>query len=274
MSEPELAQVQQLFFRAIRWPKGCRDFLAQADPQTRDLFERVFSSSPALGAGERIDIYADSYFYRLKGAVEELFPRLARLMGEVVFHNFVTDYVWRLPSTQPDLRCIGDRLPDYLAGHEVGVRFPQWVELARVESALSHSLDAPGGEPLTASALAAIAPDAWPGLRLGLCPPSALLQCRFRFEDTVASRAPAPPSLVHSTSSRLVLVGRAGHAPYARTLESAEATALGALAEGATFEQACERAQSHGVGPAGVVNWLRVWVKDGVFAAARPEPAP
>lgn len=273
MSEPDLARVQALFFQAIRWPKGCRDFLEQTDPSTRELFERVFASTPALSSTDRLEIYADSYFYRLKGALEELFPRLAKLMGEAVFHNFVTDYVWRLPSSQPDLRCIGDRLPAYLAEHSVGQQFPQWVELARVESALSHSLDAPGAQPLTESALAKVAPDAWPGLRFGLCPPTRLLECRFRFEDTLRGESPAfsglSPAQPSSPASRaqLVLVGRSGHAPYARTLEPPEAAALGALARGETFEQACESAQALGVGPAGVVQWLRNWVKKGVLSS-------
>ena len=99
--------------------------------------DRVLDFEPEDGmqvlAYGRLDVYADMYFYRLRDCLAEDFPKLAELVGEARFHNLVTDYLLRHPSSHPSLRELGRRLPAFLADHAIAAEFPVAADLARLE---------------------------------------------------------------------------------------------------------------------------------------------
>src|SRR5690606_34072912 len=64
-----LADIQALFWEAIRHPTGVAEFLANATDETRERFERVFIGDAQLGAIERLEIYANAYYWRLHGVL-------------------------------------------------------------------------------------------------------------------------------------------------------------------------------------------------------------
>ena len=97
---PALAHTQRLFFDALTWPRGVRDFARAAGEGRAEALDRTFVGSGGLAAIERVDIYANAYFYRLLDASSEFFPRLSRLAGDVPFHNLITDYVLAHPSAR------------------------------------------------------------------------------------------------------------------------------------------------------------------------------
>jgi hypothetical protein len=278
-SEPTLEQIQRLFFRAMTWPTGVRDFLAQADAETRARFEGVFAETASFDRVARVDVYADAYFYRLLDALAEMFPRLRRLAGDTAFHNLITDYLLACPSTAPDLRRTGDRLPVFLADHPLAAEMPFLSHVAAVEAALNHALDCPDGALLSESELAGVPPQQWPELRFALSGPTRLLDAPFDVARVLeqcdeGARAAALES-ARTPLPQALLVGRRGHAVYFRRLDPNESEALGAFERGLSFGAVCELVEPSNLetAAAGIVARLRRWLADGVLRQlARDRP--
>jgi putative DNA-binding protein len=267
-----LDDAQRLFLRAITWPTGVADFLAQAGPETRQAFERTFSESAALGRTARLDVYANAYFYRLLDALREMFPRLCALAGEAPFHDLITDYLLVHPPSQPDLRHAGDALPGFVAAHALGLELPMAPAVAHIEQALNHALDAPQGGQVERAALAIVEPTAWPNLTFELSTPTRLVSADWDIAELARRLAGGTPEaarkLARAARELLFLVGRRGFATYFRPLAGAEATALQTLAAGKSFGALCEAvAREHpGVELAEIAGHLMRWLDDGVIA--------
>lgn len=261
-----LNETQELFFRAITWPRGVSDFLEHADEATRQLFHSVFDESAAFRRSERVDIYANAYFHRLLGALQEMLPRLAFLCEPVGFHNLVTDYVLAYPSELPDLRRLADRLPAFLVTHPLGVQLPLLTEVARVELALSDALDAPDCAWVTSEQLRSTSPERWPELKFRLAPAVRLVALNYGWSEIAGHcdkrNRQAALTVVQHAEPQEVLVGRRGHVVYVRQLKGREAQALHLFAEGRAFGETCE-VMSQGCSallPATLVKFLERWL--------------
>lgn len=274
-----LEQVQRLMFRAITWPTGVRGFLASADAATREAFEHVFEGTKDFGRAERVDVYADAYFYRLLSALRDMFPRLAQLTGDVAFHNLVTDYVLAVSSTSPDLRRAGDELPTFLRSHELARRAPFVGDVAELELRLNHALDCPDDARLTERELANIPADSWPGLRFRFSTATSRLSLGWDviriFEACDRGERAETLELAVQPEAHAVLVGRRGHGVYFRALGDLENRALSALEQGDTLARACETLAAAGVPcvPSDVVQLLRRWLADEVIESILPNDA-
>jgi hypothetical protein len=258
--------VQELFLDAIRWPTGVAGFLESGGDERRRAIHQSFESTEGFGAVERLEVYASSYFYRLLGALRELFPRLCFLCGELEFHNLVTDYVLECPPRDADLRRLGDGLPEFLHTRVL------LAETASLERALNSALDAPDAPALSEAELSAVPPEHWPELRFAWTPPTQLLCVRCDLEGLERHYAAADRSAALSLQpdgSHALVVGRRGHATYFRALGRAEAIAFAALWQGESFAVACERLESAGEPPAQLVPWLQRWLADGTIASIR-----
>jgi hypothetical protein len=275
-----LEQTQRLFWGAITWPQGVRDFLARADASTQREFAHVFASSEAFGRIERLDVYADAYFYRLLSALGEVFPRLAYLAGRVQFHNLVTDFVLECPSVAPDLRRLGDRLPEFVRHHALSANAPLLADLASLEWALGWSLDCPERGRIGRAELEAVPIESWPGLCFALALPSRRIETHW---DLVAiaglcdgAEREAALAFAAEASSHSVLVGRRGYGVYFRRLDPGEARALDGFQAGASFEGVCADLALHepSFQPSDMVGYLRRWLDDGVIGSFSLDPAP
>jgi hypothetical protein len=262
-----LRAVQELFLDAIRFPTGVAGFLESGGDVRRRAIHQTFESSEGFAAVERLEVYASSYFYRLLGVLRELFPRLQFLCGELGFHNLVTDYVLACPSRDPDLRRLGDALPDFLRRQGASAL---WVEAASLELALNRALDAPDAAPLREGELSPIPPERWPELRFAWTAATRALSARCDLEGLercyLAQERRAALDLKPG-EERVVVVGRRGHATYFRALGSAEALAFQALWQGESFAVACARLAAAGEQPAELVPSLRRWLADGMIAS-------
>ena len=142
-----LASGQRAIARLLRAPEGVRAALAEAgDPEGRSLESRVRGDATA-SAVQRLEIYANATFHRMREALEQEFDALARALGDTGFHDLVASYLLVHPSRRPSLRHVGEALPEFLAGHGVAEpfrrRWPWAADLARLEWALSLAFDAP-----------------------------------------------------------------------------------------------------------------------------------
>lgn len=277
-AEDSLAALQDLFWRAITFPTGVADMLENADDDTREAFGAAFVETPGFSKVERMEVYANDYYWRLAGVLEEHFPMVAWMLGHVDFHNLVTDYVLVCPSREPDLREYSRGFPNFLAEHEEGLAQPELVEVARVELDRVRVLTLPDERPQRATDLEAVALDDWPKLRFRVSASVRLHALRRPFTPMYAlcregwsladARSRHPPEPSH------VLVWRRSLTTVHRDLEAGEARALAALIAGRSFMEVCAAAAgSEGdeaggeASPAEVASWLRRWVGDGLILA-------
>ncbi len=122
--------------------------------------------------------------------------------------------------------------------------------------------------------MAALAPDAWPGLRLGFHPslqvvdvtyPIPALWHAIRDQEVVEK----PDPLTHPAR---VLVWRQGLKTRFRTMDVDEAVGLGDMTAGASFADLCERlTEWHGDSAAArAASLLKTWIEDGLVVALAP----
>lgn len=276
-----LREVQRLLWRAITWPTGVDDFLAQADPATRAAFASTFAAglpgSPQLGARERVGVYAESYYWRLEEVLRDQFRVSAWVCGSADFHDLCTDFVLERPSASGDVRRIGAPFPTYVAAHPIARRIRGIEDVACIEWSAVEAIDAVDVPRFGAADLSAVALPDWPALRLHAAPGVSLHRCRLPYaglwnarERGEPSSPDAPPTL---GPPQHVLVWRAGLEVFHRSVGAPESAALAALLDNATFSEICTAAEDAAAAstepatPATVVAWLRRWLDDGLVAA-------
>lgn len=273
-----LAGSFELFWQAIRFPTGVTDFLTTAAPELRQAFAQVFEQSEGLSALDRMDIYANDYYWRMAGVLEEHFPTVAWMLGHVRFHNVLTDYVLHRPSHDADLRHYSRAFPDYLADHPEGIDDPELIEVGRIELDRVELLDVPDAPMLSLAALEATPLDRWPALRLRPSVAMRVRSCSRPFSPLWSlcreGRSIEEARRMHAAEPSHVLIWRSGLTVFHRDLPASEARALRALQAGASFVELCMAASGatdpeglagHAATPAAVARWLRRWTADGLL---------
>lgn len=273
---PELAEAQRLFWQLISAPQGVRAALAAPGDEgarLRAAVEAIIESDPRLSAVERLDIYAEMYFYRLRDCLAEDFRAVRAVIGPSRFHNLVTDYLLVHPSTHPSLRFAGRHLPLLLDTHPLADDWPFLADLARLEWAIVDAFDAADAAPLTERDLEALPATAWAELRFRLVPSVRLLDVRSAVQE-IWSRVDRgeTPEAPPATPTSLV-VWRSDFRVFHRPVEATEHAALRRAQDGETFGAICEDAAARtGLDSAAATLLLivRRWLADGLLAAPSP----
>jgi uncharacterized protein (UPF0276 family) len=288
----ELAESFDLLWQAITFPTGAADMLANGSPQLRAAIERTFAQTPAFGRVERLEVYANDYYWRLAGVLELHFPMVAWMLGHAEFHNLVTDYVLVSPSREPDLRRYSRDFPSFITANVrattrelAGEQQPELVEVAWIELDRVQQLDLPDEQPLTPDSLAAIELHEWPELRFIACK-SVRLRATTRPFSPMFTLCREGQSLSlarkhHPRAPGHTLIWRRDMTVFHRDLEADEAGALQALLEGKSFLDICAVASGGDIdGQAGddahpqqVAAWLHRWMTAGLIRAIRPGTA-
>jgi hypothetical protein len=236
-----LGETQQLLWRLITAPEGVAAALAADADRGGSIAAQLARTvrSDRLEAAQRLDIYANMYFFRILDVLKEEFPATAALLGEVGFHNLVTDYLLRHPPAHFSIREAGRQLPELLAGHAATALHPCAADLAAYERALRDAFDAADAPPLTASALAAVPQSDWASLRFALHPSVRVIASDWPVDVVRAAvdqgESPADPEAIPTR----VCVWRHEFAVLHRALSSGELAGLSAIARGASFEDVC-----------------------------------
>ncbi|HEV8121716.1 MAG TPA: DNA-binding domain-containing protein, partial [Candidatus Polarisedimenticolia bacterium] len=202
MSRAErLDHTENLFWDLITAPEGVgpglEELVRRGRAASGDL-EAMIAGDARLPAADRLDIYANMYFFRLLDCLKEDYPRLLEAIGPDRFHNLATDYLLAYPSAHPSLRYLGARLPDFLEAHALGSEAECLVDLARLEWARADLFDAADAPLLTRDLLARLSEEQAAGLRLRLVPAFRLLRLDHdaprlwrELRDRAASGTPA-----------------------------------------------------------------------------------
>ena len=281
-TDPELRDLQALLYRLITAPEGVAAGLAAErapGPKTVDDLEQLIESDDRLSAGERLEIYANAYFYRILDCLKEDFPATLATLGADNFHNLVTGYLIEHPPTEPSISHAGRHLSEFLRNHPCTEQWPFIAELARLERTLIEVFHAADAVPLSAGTMRSAAPEDWPGLAMRTHPALAILDCEWRVDEllravetgTAADGNPLVPARLPVS----VLVWRNGSRVCYRALENPERAALELARAGTKFSAICEAvaaAAGEGDGDGGQValinRLLARWLADGVLVAA------
>ena len=239
---------------------------------------------PAPGGAAALAVYRYAYTARLTGALRDNFEILALALGDEGFNALAAAYIAAHPSAQPSIRWFGHGLVAFMDARvdadDALVPHPALADLARLDWALRGAFDAADAPVIGHEALARVAPEHWASLVLQLHPSVQLLPLQWAVGPAwhvlraatdnldAAPELPAPEPLDHC-----LRVWRRGCDTQWRSLDSAEAGLLQAVARGDDFGALCALAaeaveQADDAVPR-VVAALQQWLADGLLSGLR-----
>ncbi len=267
--QSDLNWIEGLLYRLITAPSGVAEGLARETSLAAGGLSAVVAGDDRLTPEQRVEIYANMYFYRLLDVLKEDFPAVLRALGADHFHNLVTDYLRDCPPTHYSVLYAGSRLADFLRGHRLHNEFPFIADLASAERALIEVFHAADAAPLGADAMRAIAPDEWPALRLRLHPAARMLDLQWMVSDALRAAAqPGAQMASPSPGACTLLVWRSQNQVRYREIDPVECEGLKLLADGAAFAEVCEAiaTDASAEDPAGEINRrFGLWLVDGIL---------
>ncbi|MBL8840038.1 MAG: putative DNA-binding domain-containing protein [Planctomycetes bacterium] len=261
--------LQRWFQAAVMHPQG------SAAPLARRRLATELLPSATLSAAERLDLYAHSYFLRLRDVLRHDFAGLLHALGDAEFDRLARRYVAAHPSRSFTLNDFAQRLPRFVARAPLP---PRWrarrrflVELATLERAVDRLFHAPHVPPLAPSALGELAPADWASAQLRPIAAARLFAFRHpvnRWLQAVYDGAkPTPPARDELPS--FLLVHRHEWRVWRSTLSEPQHALLAALFAGVPLAKAVQRAARVG-GKEPLLRigeWFREWSGAGLFAA-------
>jgi len=270
-SKAFLAETQRRLWRLIAFPEGVRRALAEeagAEP-----LATLVRSDERLCAEDRLDVYANAYFYRILDVLKDDYPTLAAALGETGFHDLATSYLAVHPSEHPSLRYIGASVERFLRESDAaaGIRehAPWAADLAAFEWAKGFVFDAKDVEPGARTDLAGDETNAFPALRLAWIPAVRLLALGWPVDalDPEESALASDAALLAPRPTR-VCIWRRDERIHHRALDPLDADALARLRDGMRFGALCALAaerRGEAEAPALAAGWLARWLDDGLL---------
>jgi len=234
-----LRGTQELFLGLVTAPEGVKAALDAGSAALREEVEGTFAGDERMAATDRLEVYANMYFFRLKDSLAEDFPRTAAALGEARWHNLVTDFLLAHPPTTWSLRWAGEALPAFLRGHAYGVERPWLADVAALEQARNEAFQAEDAEATTARELLDVHPEIWPTLAFGATPGTALVASRWDLAGWWGGDGAAEPA--EAPGGALLLVRRDAEDDVTHeALASRDAPPVRLLLDGAPFSDVCE----------------------------------
>ncbi len=242
-------------------------YLLHHEQRMRD---RVLGTEKA-SADERLAVYGSAYRLRLLEALRTDFAKVHGLLGDAEFDRLGHAYIDMYPSEHPSLRWFGRHLSRFLTQTTPYCKHLVLAEMAAFEWAQGEVFDAEDELVLNIADVAAIAPDAWPDMRLILHPSSRRLTLQWNVPSIwqAIDKNQTPPAPERADTASTWLLWRSGLEIHWRSLAVDEAWAVDACIAGRTFGEICEglcewideaHASLHAAG------MLKRWVTDGLVA--------
>ena len=235
-------------------------------------FGALLREDARLSAVDRLEIYANAFFFRIHDALLEDHGALAMSLGEELFHDLVTAYLLVHPPRHPSLAHAGDALPDYLAEAPSAEPFrnacPWAADLARFENARLAAFHAADAEPLPRTALETLAPEAWESLALDFVPALEWVECDWPVHRLLRALDAGDPLPEIAPFAVKLLVWRFEERVYYRTVAEDEAAVLAAARDGERFGRLCQRTAERvgeDAAPARAASWLSQWQAEGLL---------
>jgi hypothetical protein len=268
MSTPPPLRELQLRLRELIFRNGDGTAAALAALE-RGAADLPIAGDDRLSAGQRLSVYAGMHFLRIRDVLAEDFPATRAAAG-AGFDRLVQRYLFAHPTDDPSLRRAGRHLPRFLAAHPEECGFAWQGELAALEWAMIDAFDALDQEVLTAAALAELAPEDWPDLRLEPVRSARVLDLAYPVDEIRTSLLAGEPPPAAPPGARSLRVWRQGGSVFHRRIGAADARAWRLLGGGQAFAALCDGLageQSPEDAAREALGLLRDWLDDELLAA-------
>ncbi len=270
---PSLRGLQARFYDLVTQPGGVATALRSRGEDPAEL-ARVIRGDEHLSAVERLDIYANMYFFRILDVLRGDYPKLLSIVGDVAFHNLVTDYLIAHRPRDPSLRNVGDRLPEYVPAHALGRERLWLAELAALERLRIEVFDGPDVEPLSLEQLKRCPPQLLGELPIQLIPSLRVQEVSWDADGAWRSQHDGQSVTTVPLAPGTVIVWRAEPFVYQRRLDDDERGLASLLAAGTTVGAVCERLSEDNTAEASIAlafELLSRWIADAIIVTGQSD---
>jgi hypothetical protein len=270
--QPGLGELQKLLYRLITATSGVEEGLA-AEKNLPEGISALVRGDARASAVERVEIYANMYFYRLLDAIKEDFPATFKVLGEPNFHNLITGYLAEYPPGDPSINEASRHLAEFAIKAPSFGRWPFLADLIRLERALIEVFLGPDAEPLTVEAMSAVPAAQWQSLRFAVQPGLQLLCSEWRVDELIRAVESEQPVSEPRNEPGATMVWRNHYAVDYRALDDLERSALGMIRDGYRFGAVCEAIATQSgdcATTAAMSRMLLRWLVDGVLVRTQP----
>jgi hypothetical protein len=219
-------------------------------------------------------VYRNAYVARLAEILGDDYEQLHSYLGDQGFARLVKAYIDANPSDQRSARWFGRHLPTFVRDNETYAKHREVAEIAQLEKALADAFDGPDAEPLRIDTLAAIAPEAWPGLVFEPHPTAIRLTFKTNAAEiwSALKNEAAPPKPEHLLEPQAIVVWRQDFMARFRPLSTEEAMMWDEAAKGVRFGVLCEMVATFAgehEAELRAATYLKGWVDMGMLAGCR-----
>lgn len=229
---PTLAETQALLWTLITAPENVHRTL-----QERSDVDLPIMGDERLSPVDRLNIYANMYFFRILDSLKEDFPSLVRILGDEGFHNLITEYLQAHPPSHYSLRYAGEHLANFVIARSAANVDGKLADLARFEWALLTAFDAADASSVLAEDLQEIPPEEWGNLRFSLHPSCQLLTMNFDVLAVYDHLLEAPLPDLPARKESYIRVWRQGLQVMQMAMTADEFQMLTLIAEGKTLAE-------------------------------------
>jgi len=200
--------------------------------------------SNGLGAKDRVQIYQNNVFISLTEALADVYPVVAKLVGEEFFTFLARGYIRAHPSRSGNLHDFGAELAAHLAQLPEAAALEYLPDVAELEWARHAVFHAGEAGPLDAAALACVPESRQAELRFAIHPATRLVASRFPLLAIWQAHQcdPAGEVRLDSGDHDRLLVARRDYEVRMDRLTHGELALLAAFTDDLAFGEACERA--------------------------------
>jgi hypothetical protein len=231
----DLRAIQARFYELVTAPEGVARTLAGQGQSARSV-EAMVLGDARLSAVDRLDVYANMYFFRLLEVLRDDYSKVVAVVGDDPFHDLVTDYLIARPPAHPSIANAGAALPKFLEGHPLAKERPWLAALATLERTHTELFDGADAESLRLDAIRALPPEALMALTPAPVPCHRILRSAFAVSEVWDAPEAAPAEREES-----LLVWRQDIEVYHRALDEDEVRLLPMLDGRSSLQGICER---------------------------------
>lgn len=253
MTSPTLAELQQ-GLAALVLNRQVLD-ARLSDGHEIDI-ERLVSVPTGVDIGTRLGVYTGGYPARIREALIQAFPAVAKILGDAALASLLERYRPQIPTGWCNLNSVGRALPDFLRSDRLAEELPFLPDLARLEWSVFECFHARVGNPIDLSFAAGWELDDWAGARIGFQPGVALVTSPWPIhslrEARRSERSQIDIDLVEHPQS--VWVYRQRFEVVTEILDEIDARAAHALLEGRPLGEVMGQMESAGADAGGTLE--------------------
>lgn len=270
MTPPSLTQTER-WMKALVLHPGTVEEALQSREATREIPAAKLPVLPSktLTAHQRVDVYREMYWLRLREALLIDYPEVQRFLGPETFDHLCDTYVQKYPSRSYSLNRLGDHLPRFLADGgfpSLKRKLPFATDLARIELMMTEVFDEEEAPVLDEEQVAGVPMGAWESMKLRAIPALRLGVFKYPVSPWItAVRDEKPAGQFLKRQDSWTIVCRRNHSVYRLEVSRTAFRLFTELVSGKTLGDAV--ASVRGVTPANLQEWFKDWVAHRVFRA-------